>query len=623
MESNKVYERILEKSPMLYIYGKIVKNNNGIIDLMIMNSNYKEKEIVGKTIIELEKERNHSIIDWITIFNLVMINGGYCSDIFTVNKLSEDELVIWFDERKKYEKKVIKEQIEKHVNLLQTFIDNIPYFVFYKDIKGRYVFCNKELREFAQLKKDEIIGKTDREIKKFKNTWNIFKETDEKVIESGKELVYEHEKFYEHGQRKVMEIIKSPFFDENKKIIGVIGVSQDVTHKKAIEENLKENRRNFQEIWDHLQDAIIIIKENKVLYVNDAYEKIFGLSCKSLLEIKDLSELLHNVYYEDIDRVKELEYNKPFELNIRIIRNDSELRWIWIKASPIKDDNGKTLRTVIGIIDITDQVEESLELDNLRMEFFANLSHEFKTPINLIFSSMQLLKMEICKLKLDNESKFIRYIDISNQNALRLLKLINNLIDSTKISSGYFDYSPKDYNIVEFVEGVCTSVCEFAKQNNVDIIFDTDFEEKIVAFDLDKIERIVLNLLSNAIKFSKDKGKIEIFIKEDNKFISIIVKDNGIGIPKDKLEMVFDRFNRVNSRMTKVCEGSGIGLSLVKALVELHKGKIEVKSALGLGTEFTIKIPNVLCGDREDREKTLNQSFVDRIKVEFSDIYPK
>ena len=169
------------------------------------------------------------------------------------------------------------------------------------------------------------------------------------------------------------------------------------------------------------------------------------------------------------------------------------------------------------------------------------------------------------------------------------------------------------------------SVADFAKQNNIDLIFDTNVEEKIMAFDFEKLERIMLNLLSNSIKYNKANGKIEVLLNDCGDSFNIAVRDTGIGIPSDKLEYIFERFRQVENRLRKSNEGSGIGLSLVKDLIEIQDGIIEVKSELGIGSEFKIKLPVKVLSEEHDFNKEYfdndSNDLVKRMNIEFSDIY--
>ena len=202
-------------------------------------------------------------------------------------------------------------------------------------------------------------------------------------------------------------------------------------------------------------------------------------------------------------------------------------------------------------------------------------------------------------------------------------KVVNE--NNPEMKCGYYEYNPKNYDIVSFVENISMSVADFAKQTNIDLIFDTDVEEKIMAFDLEKLERIMLNLLSNSIKYNKAQGQIEVLLNDCNDTFVIRVKDTGVGIPSDKLMYIFERFRQVENTFNKSTKGSGIGLSLVKDLIEIQGGTIEVKSELGVGSEFIIKLPVKILSDDSNIDKVyFNNDYHDLVKrmnIEFSDIY--
>ncbi len=177
------------------------------------------------------------------------------------------------------------------------------------------------------------------------------------------------------------------------------------------------------------------------------------------------------------------------------------------------------------------------------------------------------------------------------QNCYRLLRLVNNIIDMSKLDNGYYDIKFGNYNIVSVVEDITMSILGYINDKGIELTFDTEMEEEVIACDPDKIERIVLNLLSNAIKYTEDGGKIYVNIEKDNKNVYISVIDSGIGIPEKKLNTIFERYAQVDNKLTRKFNGSGIGLSLVKSLVKMHQGDIYVESRVNEGTKFTIKLP--------------------------------
>lgn len=273
-------------------------------------------------------------------------------------------------------------------------------------------------------------------------------------------------------------------------------------------------------------------------------------------------------------------------------------------------------------------LEQTLEYDKLKTEFFSNISHEIRTPLNIILSAIQLLESlqnDECKTENDFSFTFKKYIKIIKQNGFRLLRLINNIIDITKIDNGFAKVNLYNHNIVSVVEDITLSVSDYANSKGIELIFDTEVEEKIMPCDEEKIERIMLNLLSNSIKYTKPGGSIEVDVKDLGTSIRIGVKDSGIGIPNDKIGIIFQRFRQVDELLTRKTEGSGIGLSLVKSFVEAHGGTISVNSTYGIGSEFVIILP---CGESKNGEisnkhlECLNyDNKIEKINIELSDIY--
>ena len=258
---------------------------------------------------------------------------------------------------------------------------------------------------------------------------------------------------------------------------------------------------------------------------------------------------------------------------------------------------------------------------NSQQEFTTNISHELKTPLNVISAAVQLLSLYCNNGSLDDKRNLvIRYLDSIKQNSFRLSKLINNIVDSSKIQSGFFELHLSNNNIVEVVEDIVLSVTTFTDSKGLNIIFDTDIEEKVIACDQEKIERMILNLISNAIKFSDKGNEIFVNVKDKNEFVEISVEDNGIGIEKNQLETIFDRFKQIEKSLSRNAEGTGIGLSLVKSIVELHSGSIHVESIIGKGSKFTIMLPSkkVLNENRINNNKQRNKN--ENIQVELSDI---
>ena len=367
--------------------------------------------------------------------------------------------------------------------------------------------------------------------------------------------------------------------------------------------------------------------EGYAIKVNGSWEKILGWSEEEIKTIH-YSDLIHpddisilENLYDPNCIVEEIKH-----LTIRFLCKDNSYKWIELSAKYVKDKNvfiftGIDVTKRKDVEEEKKKLEETIQLESIRNEFFGNISHEFKTPLNIILGIVQLIDKNI---ELDNISKenLIRHVDIMKQNSYRLLRLVNNLIDISRIDIGYYNLQPSNYNIVKVIEDITLSIAEYVKHKKINLLFNTDLEEITLACDPDKIERVMLNLLSNAIKYTDDNGDIYVSLNKVNEDVVVSVKDSGVGIPKDKLELIFDRFGQANDILSRRCEGSGIGLSIVKSIVEMHGGKIEVFSEIGKGSEFVFNIPIKILEEENVILTCDNKDYhVEKCNIEFSDIY--
>ena len=260
------------------------------------------------------------------------------------------------------------------------------------------------------------------------------------------------------------------------------------------------------------------------------------------------------------------------------------------------------------------------EREQLKTDFIANMSHELRTPLNIITSASMLLGMKSQKEETVSSEYILDKLSHINQSSNRLRRLINNLIDISKFDSGFFECKCKNENIVYVVEDIVHEVVDYANEKNIELIFDTEEEEIISFIDKEKIERVILNLLSNAIKFTNENGKIEVYMKSDDNFIYITIKDNGIGISKEKIDHIFQRFYQVDNLLSRGSEGSGIGLCIVDEIIRMHGGKINIESEINKGTTFEIVLNVSKSNFIDKEEEKTDKNIKDIVKVEMSDI---
>ncbi|MCM8710263.1 ATP-binding protein [Clostridium sp. SYSU_GA19001] len=406
--------------------------------------------------------------------------------------------------------------------------------------------------------------------------------------------------------------------------------------KIYIENIILKNEACYNLLINNTNNAILIHRCNKLIFSNESAAKLLGIPLEALID----KSILDFIIPEEKKSVEDM-YLSVYEHKTGTITFEQILVGLnGIKINVLNTSSyfiyeGKpTILTILRDISPEKQVQslkmdvqknlellnESREFNKLITDFFSNISHELKTPLNILFSSIQLLS-----LYSEDNTKFIenkdKYLGIMKQNCYRLMRLINNLLDITRADSGFLKPYMKNCNIISLVEDITMSVADFAESKGINLIFDTDCEEKMMAVDPDKIERIILNLLSNALKFTDCDGHILVTMLDKGDYIEISIKDDGIGIPEDKLDIIFERFRQVDKTLSRNHEGSGIGLSLVKTFVEMHEGTIKVNSQLYKGSEFIINLPVRVCSEDFVDKKYINDNIIEKISVEFSDIY--
>ena len=247
-------------------------------------------------------------------------------------------------------------------------------------------------------------------------------------------------------------------------------------------------------------------------------------------------------------------------------------------------------------------------------QYLLNIIHDLRSHLNVITSAAQFMEHNY------KDDKNLKYIEIIKRNSFKMLKLINNLIDSNKIKNNYYKLNKKNIDIVPMIENTISCIEKFASERNINLIFDTNEEECIMAIDPEAIDRVIMNLLSNAIKFSNENSNIYINLVVKDKEIELSFKDEGCGISEEEKERIFDRFYQ--GKNNDNIEGSGIGLNLCMLFVKAHDGKIFLESEINKGSIFTVILPRKI----EDHIETVKEegNLINKnqaVEIEFSDTY--
>lgn len=554
---------------------------------------------------------------------------------------------------------------------LEELLDNLPYEIWLKNKEGKHIYINKLGAENIGLSKEDIIGKTDHELRP-KCMADKCLETDRDLIE-GKIDRYSKEEGCNNFNGVSYNVNKFILNKDEEIILG--GIAEEISLNKSIQditEHIMVDNSNFNDLktkyntflkdklkslnlvlnsinidiflygedrtfnfYMSADDSICIFNNNSKIILNDDFKKKI-LNEKKYFHTSKYKEFIElNNNYKDglISKIYAIEVADNIYTLINIqYKNEESIKY--------KDDVSITeiLKKIsILILQLENEnnayapdigIEEAIKFENIKSSFIANISHEFKTPINIIVSVVRLfIAIDKGEFKSISKEKHIDYLNMLKQNSYRLLRLVNNIVDTSKIENNFYKLRLGNYNIIKLVEDITMSISNYFSENNRKIIFDTDEEEVILCCDPDKIEKVILNLLSNALKFSEPGSDINVDIStnfEENK-VYISVKNKGDLISEEYANKIFGQFIQGENILSRRAEGSGIGLYLAKHFMQMHKGDIWINLENKECTEFVLSIPiDVIYKEEPLHEEVYNineNKIIEKCNIEFSDIY--
>jgi two-component system sensor histidine kinase VicK len=366
----------------------------------------------------------------------------------------------------------------------------------------------------------------------------------------------------------------------NTEIDGLIQAFDTMT--VGLNENLNKvtrQKKQIETILQYMTDGIMAFDLNgNIIHINSAAITLLGLTGPK----NNFNEIFKSI---DLDvNLEKIIYLEDWAKSERKIINVKD-KYLKIFFASFKDELERPAGAIVLIQDITEHVR----LDNMRKEFIADVSHELKTPLTSIMGYAETLANS--EYDPEMQEKFLKVI---NNESIRMTKLVNDLLILSKYDNEQIECEKIEFNLGELVKSCLENLQIEADKKNQKVECFVTANVPTVKADKDGIERVVLNILSNSIKYTEDGGVIKIYVGfvYNDAYIKII--DNGIGIPENDLDRIFERFYRVDKARTRKMGGTGLGLSIAKEILDKNNGRIDIKSKVGKGTEVVITIPTIL-----------------------------
>ncbi|MBE9484152.1 MAG: PAS domain S-box protein [Bacteroidetes bacterium] len=510
-------------------------------------------------------------------------------------------------------------QPEEQIRLLASVVEQSTDGMAIADMQGKIIFVNKTwVSMHGYDNAEELVGQNlsifhnKKQLKEEVEPFNL--EVKRKGSHSG-----EVEHVRKDGTIFSTQMTSSLLRNENDIPIAMTGVATDITKRKQVEESLRESEVRYRTLYNLLPyGGEVINTKGEIINCSPSTARMLGYEVSELIG-QHITKLVDPAFLS-LFRLKfpQLISGKPITVEIRMLRKDGTKLDILRAAQPILDKNGKVEAILALNVDISKRKKAESELknknkelqasikrirsinielekarekaeesDRLKSAFLANMSHEIRTPMNGILGFANLLKDP--KLTGEEHEMHIRIIE---QSGHRMLNIINDLIDISKIESGQMEVSLTESKVNEQIEYIYSFFKHEAENKRLKISFNNDLpaEKSIINTDREKMYAILTNLVKNAIKYTHE-GAIKFGYKKKGDFLEFYVSDSGIGIARDKQQLIFDRFVRADLSLSSQYEGAGLGLSITKAYVEMLGGKIWVKSEEHKGSKFYFTIP--------------------------------
>jgi len=485
---------------------------------------------------------------------------------------------------------------------LQITLASIADAVITTDPDGLVIFLNPVAARLTGWGLHEAVGHPLKAV--FRTVQETTQRTDDlniaKVVGNGEVILSDDQVLLisRDGTARSVEHNAAPIKDADGKVKGVVIIFRDITERRQAEQAQRESEERFRQLADHINDVFWIYELDgpKMAYISPAYEKVWGRSCRSLYK-RPLS-YLEGIHPEDrqlaVRAHRKLERGQATAAQYRILQPDGTVRWVWDRGFPIKDESGRVVRLAGIAEDISEpkRAEQALrDADRRKDVFLAMLGHELRNPLAPIRSSLEMMKHSI-----QTNGDWEQDYEVVDGQIQHLTRLVDDLLDVSRINHGKIELRKEQVELSPLLERVVKTILPQIEKRHLELEISFPAEPIRLEADPTRLQQILWNLLSNAAKYTKPGGRIGLFAEPQGKEVVLRVRDTGSGISPEMLPRVFDLFVQGERHDDQSRDGLGIGLSLVRTLVEMHGGHVTARSeGRGRGSEFIVNMP-AMCG---------------------------
>ena len=609
--SNKISKSIEESDIPIFILdiNKKFIYSNEAFNMLIQDYKNKENRIDISKYLQFKFPKYKNLMDEIKKIateargNLnIKSYDGKIYRLECITDIIDERLVIVCILKDITQTTLIQNKLEESENMYKNLMDVLNEGVIIHDNKNIKYINDKGLEIL-----DINIGKKEIFIEDIKNI--VSKKFREKFLSNIQLVISRKEEKVinkiELINGRIVELVTTNIKLNDEDLL--ISIVIDITELENTIMNIEQSEKTYKLLLQTLPEGIVIVNPTtkKHIYRNEA-----SIRMLKTIGLEKLNESIKTY-------LKEENYGNFRRFTIDKLNN------VDISLAIVKREEEGSLIVVFRMLDCefkSTQLEKELnrikEKNKFKTEFLSNVAYDIKKPINKIFETNNNLIENKGKYNSENINNHTRLV---KQNCYRLIRLLSNVEYVSRIDNGTCTLELRKCDIVKLVENIVKISKTYTDKKGIDISFKSEVNKKILSLDIDKVEKIILNILSNAIKFTDTGGKIDINLYMHNEQVCISIKDTGIGIPKDKTEVIFENFEQLDTTLSRGCEGTGMGLSVVKKLANLNNIKINVESELNKGSEFIITLPNNIVSKNIKLQDKFAQD--EKIDIEFSDIY--